>query len=148
MSWLTNIEAVIQKDEQWVVQEIRKGWALVQNAEHQAEIDVLNIFHWISANQANIQNLVHTVLTDITAGAAIVGAVVPGSGTAIAATVGTVTTTLNAGMVAINKLAQGIQRGSTPMSTVANAFQATKDAASAANAFLKQATAQPAPTTP
>ncbi len=146
MSWLSNLESVIQKDEQWVVGEIRKGWALVQSAEHQAEIDVLNIFHWISAHQGDILNLMHNVLTDIQVAASAASVVFPQYGIPIAAAVAAANKDVQAAAAAVNVLAQGIAKGSTPMSTVVSAYQKTKDAASAVNSVLKNATTQPAPT--
>lgn len=146
MSWLSNIEGVIQKDEQWVVAEIRKGWTLVQNAEHQAEIDILNVFHWISAHQQDALTLLHNVLTDITAAATVAGAVFPQFAAPISASVIAATTAINAGTAAINVLARGIQQGSTPISTVANAYQASKSAVNAVNDVLKHATTQQAST--
>lgn len=144
MSWLSSIELVLQKDEQWVVAEIRKGWTLVQNAEHQAEIDVLNIFHWISAHQTDILNILHTVLMDVQAGAAVASSVLPGYGAAVASAVLAANTAVQAASAGINVLAQGIAKGSTPLSTVVNAYQKTKDAANAVNTVLKGVTSQPA----
>jgi hypothetical protein len=140
MSFLANLEAVLQKDEEWVVAEIRRGWSLVQSAEHQAEIDVLNLFHWIQAHQADALNLMNTVLTDIKAVGSVAGALVPGYGPSIVAGVQIATTALQAATAGITVLAQGIQQGSTPMSTVSNAYTQVKTAVNAVNNVLKAAT--------
>lgn len=143
MGWLHNLEVAIQKDEQWVINEIRKGWAAVQNAEQKAEIDVLNIFHWIQSHQMDALNLMHTVLIDIQTAATAASAIVPQYAVPVATAVGIANTAVQAASAAINTLAHGIQQGSTPMSTLVNAYTATKATANAVNDVLKAAAASP-----
>ncbi len=135
-TFLQRLEAVIAKDEQWVVNEIAKGWHALQQAEETIQVDVQNIFHWISAHQADILSLFKGALTDLAA----IGSVFPQSAPALAVA----TTAIDAATAAVDVLAKGIQIGSTPLSTVANAYHAVKDAQSAVNAVLKQVTAKPA----
>jgi len=138
MSFLTNIESVLQKDEQWVVNEIAKGWKALQTAEQTVATDVLSVFQWIQAHQQDILALFQGVLTDLAA----IGSIIPQTAPAVA----TATTAIDAATAAIDTLAGGINKGSTPLSTVANAYQAVKSAQNAVNAVLKQGTSQPAAT--
>lgn len=140
MSWLTNFEATFQKDEQWVVAEIRKGLAAVQNIEHVAVIDIQNVFAWIQAHQAQLQSLATTALSDIQAAATVASGIVPQYAAPIAAIAAAANTAIQAGALAVNKLAVGIQAGATPMSTIVSAYHTTKDAATAVNNLLKAAT--------
>ena len=136
MSFLKNIGKTIVKDEQWLVSEIAKGWAAIQAEAHKIEIDVLGIFNWISAHHQSIQAVFTGVLNDL----AIVGAILPQTAPVVA----TATTAIDAATAAIDILSKGIQQGTTPLSTVANAYHAVKDAQTAVNAVLKQGTTKPA----
>jgi len=136
MSFLSNIESVLQKDEQWVVNEIAKGWQALQNAEQTIQVDVLSIFQWVQAHQQDILTLFQGVLGDLAA----IGSVIPQTAPAVAAA----TTAIDAATAAVDVLSAGINKGSTPLSTVANAYQAVKNAQNAVNGVLKQGTSQPA----
>ncbi len=125
----------VQKDEQWVVTEIAKGWAALQKETKTAETDLLGIFNWISAHQVGITNTFKGVLE----GLAVVGAAVPQTAPAVA----TATIAIDAATAAIDALSKGIQQGSTPLSTAVNAYHAVKQAQTAVNAVLVQATAKP-----
>jgi len=135
MSFLSDLEALIQKDEQWVVNEIAKGWAALQKAEQTMQVDVLNVFQWIQAHQQEILGLFQGVLTDLAA----IGTIIPQASPVVA----TATTAIDAATAAIDVLSNGINQGSTPLSTVANAYQAVKNAQTAVNTVLKQGTSAP-----
>ena len=136
MSWLSDFEATFQKDEQWVVAEIAKGWQALQAAEQTAVVDVQNVVGWIQAHQQQILTLFQGVLAD----AAVIGSIIPQAAPAVQAA----TIAIDAATAAIDVAAKGVTAGSTPLSTLANAYQLGKDAASAVNTVLKQATAKPA----
>lgn len=140
MTWLTNLFTTVKKDEAWVVAEIRKGLALVQSVEHTAQVDVEGIFTWIQQHQLGIENLAQKALTDIQLGATIASGIVPQYAAPIAAAAAIANTAIQAGAVAVNKLAVGIQNNSTPMSTLVGAYVTTKSAADAVSALLKTAT--------
>lgn len=136
MSLLANLEALIQKDEQWVVAEIAKGWQALQTAEQTAAIDIENLFKWISTHQQDILNLFQGVLSDL----ATVGSIIPQAAPIIA----TATTAIDAATAAVDVLSKGVTAGSTPLSTIANAYHAVKTAQTAVTGVLKQATTKPA----
>lgn len=140
MSWLSDFEATAQKDEQWVVKEIATGWQALQTAEQTAAVDVVNLFGWIQAHQQQILTVFQGVLTD----AAVIGSLIPETAPEVAIA----TTALDAATAAIDVASAGVTAGSTPLSTLANAYQLSKTAASAVNAVLQQATAKPAAAAP
>ena len=135
MSWLT-FWNTIQKDEQWVVNEIAKGWAALQKAEQTVATDVTGVFAWITAHHQDILNLFTSVLKDL----AVVGVIMPSSNTLVSGA----TLAIDAATAAIDSLAHGIQTGNTPLSTLSNAYHAVKDAQTAVTQVLKKGTSAPA----
>jgi hypothetical protein len=142
MNWFTNLENTLAKDEQWVVTQITNGWNALQAGEKALETDVLGIFSWINTNQSSILAVFKTALVDLSA----IGAFVPQTAPIVA----TATTAIDAATAAIDALASGIQKGTTPISTLTNAYHAVKTAQSAVAVVLKAKTAAPtvAPTAP
>lgn len=136
MSLLSDIEAKFQITEQAVATAIATAWKDLQSAETAVVNDIEAIFNWISTHQQEILALFQGFLTDLTA----IGAVIPQTAPAVAAA----TTAIDAATAAVDVLSQGFQAGSTPLSTVANAYAAVKTAQSAVNAVLKQGTSAPA----
>lgn len=135
MNWFTDLENRVVKDEEWVIGEITKGWAAIQSGLHQAEIDVLGVFSWLNTNHSQILGVFTTALTDLAA----VGSIIPQT----APYVQTATKMIDAATAAVDLLSKGIQKGTTPLSTIANAYHAVKDAQSAVNIVLKAKTAAP-----
>jgi hypothetical protein len=132
-----NLGVVLQKDEQWVVKEIAVGWALLDNAEKTVEVDVLNVFKWIQSHQLAIETTLKGVLGDL----ALIGSLVPATAPVVMVAVGAI----DAATAAIDVLAKGINQGTTPLSTIANAYQQVKAAQTAVNGVLQHATAPKAP---
>lgn len=135
-SFVAKVEADLGKGEQWVVSEIAKGWQALQSAEQTAAVDVQSLFAWISAHHQDVLALFSGVLTDLAA----IGSVIPQTAPAVAVA----TTAVDAATAAIDVLSKGITAGSTPLSTIANAYHSVKDAQVAVTAVLKQGTAKPA----
>ena len=138
---IDKLNTAIQKDETWVVNEINKGWQLLESVGHTMDVDIQNIFKYIAAHQQQIVAGLHNALTAITT----VGALVPGTSPAAAIITGALTA-INAATAATNVLGQAVVAGTTPLSTAVNAFHALKDAQTAVNAVVKQATAKPGTT--
>lgn len=138
-SFVAQVEADIGKGEQWLVGEIAKGWQALRTAEQTAVVDVESCFAWISAHQQDIIALFQGVLTDLGA----IGSILPQAAPVVAAA----TTAIDAATAAVDVLSQGITQGSTPLSTIASAYQSVKNAQNAVNAVLKQGTSQPAAAT-
>ncbi len=146
MSWLDGIKTeidklntAIQKDEAWVVAEINKGWVLLDSVGHTVDVDIQGIFHYISGHQQQIISSLHSALSVITT----VGVFIPATAPA-AVIIQAALTAINAATAATNVLGQAVVAGPTPLSTAVNAFHALKDAQSAVNAVVKQATNKPA----
>jgi hypothetical protein len=137
MTALATFEATFQKDEQWVVTELANGWQDLENAIATVAVDVESVFGWIQAHQSTILSVFQGVLT----GVAAIGSVLPGA----APLVTTATTAIDAATAAIDVLSQGLTAGSTPMSTLSNAYALTKQASSAVNAVLTQVSAPQTP---
>ena len=135
-SFVAKVEAEIGKGEQWLVNEIAKGWQALKTAEQTAAVDVESCFAWISAHQQDIIALFQGVLTDLGA----IGTILPQAAPVIA----TATTAIDAATAAVDVLSQGIQQGATPLSTIANAYQSVKNAQNAVNTVLQHGTSQPA----
>lgn len=134
-SFLQNLEAGFQKDEQWVIAEITKGWQLLRTVGHTTDVDIQNIFTWIQAHHATILGVFQGALT----AAATLGSIVPGGTPAVAAA----TLAIDAATAAIDSLSKTVVAGSTPLSTIVNAYHAVKTASSAANVVIVQATSKP-----
>jgi len=134
-AWLSNFEAAALKDEQWVVNEIAVGWQTLQKAEQTVAVDVQNIFAWLQAHHADILALFQGVLS----GAAAIGSLLPQTAPAVSVA----TTAIDAATAAIDQLSKGITAGTTPLSTITNAYHVVKDAQTAVNNVLKVATAKP-----
>ena len=137
MTWLDNFWTKAKQDEAWVIAEFQKGAAALASAEQTLAVDVLGIFKYIADHQAQIQSAVTVALK----GATIAGAFVP----AVAPYVPATLAALDASQVLIDQLGKAAIDGSTPLSTLVTAFQATKDAATAAAPLLKAAVTVPAP---
>lgn len=136
MSWLSDLEAEVEIGEQQIATALAKAWQELQSAETVVVDDIAAIFTWIKNNQASILSLFQGFLTDATA----IGSVIPG----IAPEVTAATTAIDAATAAVDVLSQGYRAGSTPLSTIVNAYQSVKTAQNAVNAVLKQGTSQPA----
>lgn len=128
MSWLSDLEAQFAVDEQWVVTQINKAWAEVQKVESWVDTELTTISGWIAAH-----------LQDLTALGSVAAALVPMAGPEIAAA----ETALAAAGAAATALANNLKAGSTPASTVSNAYTAVKAAQTAVNAVLSAAAAKP-----
>lgn len=135
---IDKLNTAIQKDEAWVVNEINKGWRLLESAGHTLELDIKGIFQYISSHQQQIVTNLHNALSAITA----VGALIPATAPAAAIVQGALTA-INAATAATNSLGQHVIAGTTPLSVAVDAFHALKDAQTAVNAVVKQATAKP-----
>lgn len=125
----------VKKDEQWLVSEIAKGWAAIKAEAHKIEVDVLGVFNWIQAHHTAIIGVFQGVLHDL----ALVGEIIPTTAPYVVAA----TQAIDAATAAVDVLSKGIQQGVTPLSTVANAYHAVKDAQTAVNNVLKQGTTKP-----
>jgi len=136
MSWLTTLEGKVELTEQEVATALAKAWSELQSAETVIVDDIAAIFAWIKNNQASILALFQGFLTD----AAVIGSVIPGIGPEVTAA----TTAIDAATVAVDVLSKGYAAGSTPLSSIANAYGAVKTAANAVNTVLKAGTAKPA----
>lgn len=139
MSWLSDLEAEVEIGEQQIATALAKAWQELQSAETVVVDDIAAIFTWIKNNQASILSLFQGFLTDATA----IGSVIPG----IAPEVTAATTAIDAATAAVDVLSQGYSAGSTPLSTIVNAYGAVKNAQSAVNTVLKAGTSQPATAT-
>lgn len=143
MSLLSIFEADAQKTEAWVVAEIAKGWTALQTAEQTVVVDIEAIFGWVKAHQASLL----TTFQDALTGIALVGTLDPGAAPVVAGA----TTAIDAATAAIDVLSSSVVAGSTPLSTITNAYAATKNAANAVSTALQAATKQgavKAPATP
>ena len=136
MSWLTDLEGDFEITEQKIATALAKAWTELQSAETIVVDDIAAIFNWIQTNQSGILSLFQGFLTD----AAAIGSVIP----QIAPEVAVATTAVDAATAAVDILAKGYAAGSTPLSTIVNAYAAVKTASSAVNTVLKAGTAQPA----
>jgi hypothetical protein len=134
-AWFKNLEATVVTDEQWVVNEIKKGWAALQSAEQTIVVDVNSILSWIQKNQAALQADIKIALEALVGLSAVVPAAAPA---ALAATIA-----LDATEAAIDALAKHVVDGTTPMSAIVTAYQAGKDAANAVSDVLKVAASKP-----
>lgn len=132
------LNAKIQKDETWVVNEITKGWQLVESTGHTVELDIKGIFDYIQGHQQQIVGNLHNALNAIT----MLGMLIPG-GSGVEIAIQGALTAINAATTATNILGNAVISGSTPLSTAVNAFHALKDAQSAVNAVVKHATNKP-----
>lgn len=137
-SEIDKLNAAIQKDEAWVVSEINKGWQLLESVGHTIEVDIEGIFSYISTHQQQILANLHSALVFL----APLETVVAGSSPA-GAIVSAALTAINAATAATNVLGKAVVAGNTPLSTAVNAFHALKDAQTAVNAVVKQATSKP-----
>lgn len=136
MSWLSDLESDVEIGEQQIATALAKAWQELQAAETIVVDDIAAIFAWIKNNQASLLSLFQGFLADAQA----IGAVIPG----IAPEVSAATTAIDAATAAVDVLSQGYSAGSTPLSTIVNAYQSVKTAQNAVNAVLKQGTSQPA----
>lgn len=118
---------VIETD---VITWINKAWMEVTAIESWVDNELTTIAAWIAAHQADINALFAT-------GAALVPAAAPEIAAAEAA--------LAAAGAASTILANGLKAGTTPASTISNAYVAVKAAGSAVSAVLAKAAA-PTPT--
>lgn len=132
---ITKAEAGFAKDEQWVISEITKGWQLLQNVGHTAEVDIENIFTWVQTHQSSIIAILQKALS----AAGMIGLAIPQAAPAVAAA----TVAIDAATVAVDTLSKAVVAGSTPLSTAVNAYHAVKAAQSAVNTVITQATAKP-----
>jgi len=135
---IDKLTTTIQKDEQWVVNEISKGWKLFESVGHTIDVDIKAIFQYIWTHQQQIVANLHNALMAITT----VGELIPATAPAAALVQGALTA-INAATAATNVLGHAVVAGSAPLSTAVNAFHALKDAQTAVNAVIKQATAPP-----
>jgi hypothetical protein len=136
MSILSTIEGILpsgQRTEQWVVAEIKKGWAALETGAHDAVIDIKGLFDYVAAHQTQIDGTAQAILGDVSLAATLVGHPEVG---AVAATVAT-------SAAAITALAANIDKGSVPLPDVVDALHKVKDAQSAVNALVKTATSKP-----
>lgn len=136
-SFVAKLEADIGKGEQWVVKEIAQGWNALQKAEKTVEVDVESVFAWLQAHHADILALFQGALTDLSK----IGGIFP-QGSAVVASA---TLAIDAATAAIDVLSKGITQGTTPLSTITNAYQSVKTAQNAVNTVLKHGTAEPVP---
>lgn len=134
-AWFSNVEGLVVTDEQWVVNEIKKGWAALQTAEQTIVVDVNAILTWLQKNQATLQADIQTALALL----APVAALIPGA----APTVAAATLALDATEAAIDSLSQHVIDGTTPMTVITSAYQTYKDASNAVSNVLKVSTTQP-----
>jgi hypothetical protein len=134
-AWFTNLEAAVVTDEQWVVNEIKKGWAALASAEQTIVVDVNSILSWIQKNQAALQADIKIALEALVGISAVVPAAAPA---ALAATIA-----LDAAEAAIDALAKHVVDGTTPMSAIVTGYQTYKDATNAVSTVLKVATTKP-----
>jgi hypothetical protein len=135
---IDKLNTAIQRDEAWVVAEINKGWQLLESVGHTVDVDIKGIFQYIATHQQQIVGYLHSALSAMTT----VGLLFPATSPA-AAVVQTALTAINAATAATNVLGQAVVSGSTPLATAVDAFHALKDAQTAVNAVVKQATAKP-----
>jgi hypothetical protein len=136
MSWLSDLEGDIEIGEQQIATALAKAWTELQSAETVVVDNIAAIFTWIKNNQTSLLSLFQGFLTD----AAAIGSVIPG----IAPEVTAATTAIDAATAAVDVLSQGYSAGSTPLSTIVNAYGAVKNAQSAVNTVLEAGTSQPA----
>jgi hypothetical protein len=141
MSWFTDIFVKVQKDEQWVIAEIAKGWHALETAEQKVVMDAEGVLTYIQTHQAAILATLKVVLTDL----AVVGAFIPHS----APIVGVATLAIDASTAAIDALSKAVIDKSTAVSeltTLASAsYVAFKGAQSAVNTVLAAKAASPTP---
>lgn len=134
-NFITAFEASFQKDETWVVAELQKGWTILETDTQTAAIDATNIVGWVQAHQQQILTVFQGALT----GAEEIGSIIPGAAPEVAAA----TVAIDAATAAIDIASQGLTQGTTPLSTLVNAYQLGKQAASAVNVVLQTATTKP-----
>ena len=131
--------------EAWVAGEIQKVWTAVTNAEAAIVADINGVFAWLKANQAQIQSVFSTLLTEVLPAAATAVSVVdPAAAPAVAAGVAIATTTLDASEAAIDALSQQVISGTTTAQTLSSAYAAYKAAQGAVNNVLTGQAAAPA----
>jgi hypothetical protein len=135
---LHRLDATLQKDEKWVLAEITKGWKLLQEVGHTIEVDILGIFNYIHTHQTQITNGLQNALGILTAAGTVFAASTP-AGAAIT----TALTAVNALNAATQVLGKGLVKGSTPLATAHNAFDALKQAQTAVNEVVRVAAAPP-----
>ncbi len=136
---IDKLNTAIQKDEAWVVSEIAKGWQMLEHVGHTMEVDIKGIFHYIATHQQSIVGNLHSALSALT----MVGMFIPGA-SPTAGIIQAALTAINAATAATNVLGQAVVSGTTPLGTAVDAFHALKDAQTAVNAVVKQATSKPA----
>lgn len=132
MSFATVITSLIngaEVTEQKVVTLINQAWAEVQKVEAWADAELADISTWIA-----------THLTGIDAALNEVAGLLPSTAPEIAAA----ELALAAAGAASTALAANLKAGSTPISTVQNAYVAVTDARTAVTAVLQLATVKPA----
>ncbi len=129
MSWFSRV----QKDEQWVVSEVAKGWAALDKGVAHATIDIKGLFDYVAQHQTQIDGIAQTLLSDVNVIAALAGQ------PEVAATA----TAIGASAQIITNLAANMDKGSVPLSQVVDALHAVKDSQTAVNALVKRATARP-----
>jgi hypothetical protein len=134
-AWFKNLEAAVVTDEQWVVNEIKKGWAALESAGQTIVVDVNAILSWLQKNQGMLQADTKIALEALVG----ISAVVPAAGPAAAA----VTIALDVAEAAIDALAKHVIDGTTPMSAIVSGYQTYKDATNAVSTVLKVATTKP-----
>src|SRR5690348_13253940 len=119
MSWWSNLTGAVVKDEHWLLQEVAKGWQLLKNVGHTAEVDIVGIHQWIIDHQTQIDALFKTALEAVAIGGAV--APPPFKAAAAAATIA-----LDASQAAIDKLSASVIDGTTPLSLAVTTYQAVK----------------------
>ncbi len=129
MSWFSRV----QKDEQWVVSEVAKGWAALDKGVAHTAIDIKGLFDYVAQHQTQIDGIAQTLLSDVNVIAALAGQ------PEVAATA----TAIGASAQIITNLAANMDKGSVPLSQVVDALHAVKDSQTAVNALVKRATARP-----
>lgn len=131
--WVTSVEAKFQVTEEWIVAQITTAWQKVEAGEAWVDTELTQIDTWLNSNHAGAISL----LTGVLQGLQLAGLPVP-------APAAEATVAVDAATAALDQLAAGLKAGSTPVSTVSNAYQAVKSAQNAVNVVLKSATAKPA----
>lgn len=125
-SALSAFEAKFQVTENNIVTWINQAWLEVEAVESWIDNELTTIATWIAAHE-----------TDINALFATAAALVPAAAPEIALA----ETALAAAGAASSALAAGLKAGSTPASTISNAYTAVKAAGDAVSAVLQKAAA-------
>lgn len=130
---LATFEAEFQVTESKIVTWLNQAWVEVEAVESWADNEATTIANWIAAHQTDINALFTTA-----------AALVPEAAPEIAAA----ETALAAAGAASTILAAGLKAGTTPASTLSNAYTAVKVAGAAVGALLQKAAAPtPVPAT-